>query len=221
MPGVCRCRPALRILPHGEIRDGSGSFWETRSVGAVVLGATPGGGAECGSGSRRVSPGRGRALPGPVAGYWALLTGNRGPRRPSRGPRRRRLSKSAAKARIAPERRRRIVDIPRFFSRPTPVRGAFATDSDTPPPRAAPGAPPAPHRARPAPPRCRTSDPPGTARPTPTAHPGAEDATPSPSTGLSGALAGGMRRPLTCSGTAPGESRDRRRQRGTRADAHR
>ena len=49
-----------------------------RSVGAVVLGATPGNSAaECGSGSRRVSPGRGRAFPGPVAGYWALLTGNR------------------------------------------------------------------------------------------------------------------------------------------------
>ena len=146
MPGVCRRRPALRILPHGEIRDGSGSFWETRPVGAVVRGATPGGGAECGSGSRRVSPGRGRALPGPVAGYWALLTGNRGPRRPSRGPRRRRLSKSAAKARIAPERAKRIVDIPRFFSRPIAPRSAFATDLDTPPPRLVPGAPCAPPR---------------------------------------------------------------------------
>jgi len=41
------------------------------------------------------------------------------------GPRRRCLSKSATKARIELERRRRIVDIPRFFSRPIPARGAF------------------------------------------------------------------------------------------------
>ena len=66
-----------------------------------------------------------------------------------------RLSKSATKAPIGPERRRRIVDIPRFFSRPIPVRGAFATDSDTPPPRTVPGASPAPPRARPSPPARR------------------------------------------------------------------
>ena len=58
--------------------------------------------------------------------------------------RRRRLSKSVAKARIAPGRRRRIVDILRFFSRPISARGAFATDLDTCPPRIVPGAPPAP-----------------------------------------------------------------------------
>mgnify|MGYP001670793533 CR=1 FL=1 len=71
----------------------------------------------------------------------------RGPHRPSRGPWRHRLSKSVAKARIAPERRRRIVDIPRFLSRPIPARGAFATDLDTPPPRTTTGTPPAPPRA--------------------------------------------------------------------------
>ena len=72
-------------------------------------------------------------------------------RRPRRGPRRRRLSESVAKTRIAPKRRRRIVDIPRFCSPQIPPRDAFATDSDTPPFRTAPGAPPAPPRARPAP----------------------------------------------------------------------
>ena len=41
------------------------------------------------------------------------------------GLRRRCLSKSVAKAPITPERARRIVDIPRFFSRPIPARGAF------------------------------------------------------------------------------------------------
>ena len=71
----------------------------------------------------------------------------RGPHRPSRGPWRRGLSKSVAKAPIAPERRRRIVDIPRFLSRPIPVQGAFATDLDTPPTRTATGVPPAPPRA--------------------------------------------------------------------------
>ena len=72
-------------------------------------------------------------------------------RRPARGappggPRRRGLSKSATKARIGPERARRNVDIPRFRSRPIPPRGAFVADFDTPPPRAVPGAPPAPRR---------------------------------------------------------------------------
>ena len=40
------------------------------------------------------------------------------------------VSESVAKARIEPERTRRIVDIPRFFSRPIPARSAFATDLD-------------------------------------------------------------------------------------------
>ena len=57
-----------------------------------------------------------------------------------------RLSKSVAKAPIGLERRRRIVDIPRFFSRPIRSRGAFATDLDKPPPEAVPRAPPAPPR---------------------------------------------------------------------------
>ena len=56
------------------------------------------------------------------------------------------LSKSVAKAPIASERRRRIVDIPRFFSRPIPARSAFATDLDKSPPRIVPGAPCAPPR---------------------------------------------------------------------------
>ena len=77
---------------------------------------------------------------------------------PSRGPQRRRLSKSVAKARIEPERRKRNVDIPRFRPRPIPVRGAFATDLDTTSPRAVPGAPPAPLRAR-LPPSPRRSGP--------------------------------------------------------------
>ena len=40
------------------------------------------------------------------------------------------LSKSVAKARIPPKRRKRNVDILRFFSRPIPARSAFATDLD-------------------------------------------------------------------------------------------
>ena len=67
------------------------------------------------------------------------------------GSQRRGLSKSATKARIEPERARRIVDIPRFSSRPIPARGAFVADLDTLPLRIATGAPPAPHRARPSP----------------------------------------------------------------------
>ena len=66
-----------------------------------------------------------------------------------------RLSKSATKAPIGPERRRRIVDIPRFFSRPIPPRDVFVADLDTPPPRIIPGASPAPPRARPSPPARR------------------------------------------------------------------
>jgi len=72
--------------------------------------------------------------------------GSRRGRRPTRGappgdPRRHWLSESVAKARIPPKHRKRIVDIPRFFSRPIPARGAFATDSDTPPPLDRPRSP--------------------------------------------------------------------------------
>ena len=42
----------------------------------------------------------------------------------------RRLSESVTKARIVPERRKKTIDILRFFSRLIPVRGAFVTDSD-------------------------------------------------------------------------------------------
>ena len=70
----------------------------------------------------------------------------------SRSARRCRLSKSATKSRIELKRRKRNVDIPRFFSSPIPARGAFVADLDAPSLRAAPGAPPAPPRARPSPP---------------------------------------------------------------------
>ena len=73
----------------------------------------------------------------------APLPGVRGG--PPGGPRRRGLSESVAKATIAPERARRIVDIPRFLSPSAPARGAFAADSDTPPPRTTPTGPRAPH----------------------------------------------------------------------------
>ena len=56
------------------------------------------------------------------------------------------MSKSATKASIEPGRARRIVDIPRFSSRPIPARSAFVADLDTLPPRVTTGAPPAPHR---------------------------------------------------------------------------
>ena len=59
--------------------------------------------------------------------------GDRRGRCPCRGPWERRLSKSVAKVRIAPKRRKRIVDIPRFCPPRIPARGAFATDLDTPP----------------------------------------------------------------------------------------
>ena len=70
--------------------------------------------------------------------------------RPCRGPRRRSLSKSATKARIEPERARRIVDIPRFFSPPIPARDAFVADLDTFSLEIVPGAPCAPPHRRPA-----------------------------------------------------------------------
>ena len=81
--------------------------------------------------------------------------GARHGRRPADGApspkasRRRRLSKSATKARIEPERRKRIVDIPRFCVRQILARSAFVADLDTLPPRPAPGAPPAPSCAHP------------------------------------------------------------------------
>ena len=56
------------------------------------------------------------------------------------------LSKSATKARIGPERARRIVGIPRFSSRPIPPRSAFVADLDAPQPRVTTGVPPAPRR---------------------------------------------------------------------------
>ena len=59
-----------------------------------------------------------------------------------------RLSKSVAKARIAPERWKRIVGIPRFFSPPIPARDVFATDLDNRPLRVVPEAPPVPLRSR-------------------------------------------------------------------------
>ena len=78
---------------------------------------------------------RGAGRAGPEAGVIAEAAVRAG----ARGVE---LSKSVAKARIEPVCRKRIVDIPRFFSPPIPARGAFATDSDTPPPRTVPGAPP-------------------------------------------------------------------------------
>ena len=66
----------------------------------------------------------------PGARGGASLIGRAAAGVPARGPRERSLSKSVAKVPIAPERRRRNVDIPRFFSQPIPARGAFATDLD-------------------------------------------------------------------------------------------
>ena len=57
------------------------------------------------------------------------------------------MSKSATKDRIEPGRAKGIVDIPRFFSRPTPPWSAFVADSDAPPPQTVPGTPPTPPRA--------------------------------------------------------------------------
>ena len=66
---------------------------------------------------------------------------------PRRGALVAQLSKSVAKARIEPERARRNVDIPRFFSWPIPSRGAFATDLDTPRPGSSQESHP-PHRVK-------------------------------------------------------------------------
>ena len=65
---------------------------------------------------------------------------------PRRGALVAQLSKSVAKARIGPERRKRIVGIPHFFSWSIPPRGAFATDLDTLSPRIVSKAPPTPSR---------------------------------------------------------------------------
>ena len=92
--------------------------------------------------------GRSRRAPRAPSGRRGARRGRRpvlgAPGERSRGPAAAKLSESAAKTRIGPERRKRIVDIPRFFSRPIPPRDAFVADSDTIPPRTAPGAPPAP-----------------------------------------------------------------------------
>ena len=77
-----------------------------------------------------------------VAGRSAALS--------PRGSRRHRLSKSATKARITLEVRKRIVDILRFFSRSIPPRGAFVADLDTSPLWIVPGAPRVPPRSCPA-----------------------------------------------------------------------
>ena len=66
---------------------------------------------------------------------------------PRRGALVAQLSKSVAKAQIEPERARRNVDIPRFFSWPIPSRGAFATDLDTPRPGSSQESHP-PHRVK-------------------------------------------------------------------------
>ena len=65
----------------------------------------------------------------------------RDPCRPSRGPWRRGLSKSVAKAPIAPGGAKRIVVIPRFSSRSIPARSAFATDLDRSPSEPVPRVP--------------------------------------------------------------------------------
>ena len=95
------------------------------------------------------------ALPWARGGAPSRSPPSRPVRGPPVGPRRRRLSESVAKAPIAPERRKRNVDIPRFFSPSILARSAFAADLDTPPPRVDPGSPHAPLRARP----CHHDDP--------------------------------------------------------------
>ena len=54
------------------------------------------------------------------------------------------VSESVAKALVESKRRKRIVDIPRFYSWPIPARGDFATDSDTSSPRPIPRVLPTP-----------------------------------------------------------------------------
>ena len=136
-----------------------------------------------------------------------------------------RLSKSVAKARIGPECRKRIADIPGFYSRPIRSRGAFATDLDTP----RPGASQKPHPHHPAPAGSpRTDSSPRTAHTSRTRAPSARaSAASSRSRGCGGRPAGACahrpcRRPtrwacgwgpgelslmLTCSHRWPGTSR--------------
>ena len=97
--------------------------WPVRSPGGVLAGPVR-------SSGRPLWPPSGGPHPrqGPAGG--ASLIGRAAVGVPARGPRGRSLSKSVAKAPIAPERRKRIVGIPRFFSRPIPARRAFATDLD-------------------------------------------------------------------------------------------
>ena len=106
--------------------------WRSREPGRVTTCETPSHHTRCAIEAKR---GRGAGT-SPAAAR---------PVGPSRGPRRR-LSESVAKAPIAPECARRIVDIPRFFSPSIPPRDAFVADLDTPPLRAVPGAPRAPLR---------------------------------------------------------------------------
>ena len=163
-PRLCRL-PRLRIAFHrimvggGRVRPSPGE-----SIGVVPgfvsggIGVSSSRGASLGvvaipTGSlaskvppaREIDARRGGAAVREIAGVPAMVAV-----RPAtallEGPRRRRLSKSVAKARIAPGRAKRNVDILRFLSPPIPSRSAFAADLDTHPPRAVPGAPRAPPR---------------------------------------------------------------------------
>ena len=113
----------------GDLADRGACAWAGRcsgGAGAVERGTRPP--RRCPRQRRRHEPRRGGRPPSP------------------QGPRRRQLSKSATKASVEPKHRKRIVDIPRFYPRPIPARGAFVADVDTTPPRVATGAPPAPRR---------------------------------------------------------------------------
>ena len=96
--------------------------------------------------------GRSRRAPRAPSGRRGARRGRRpvldAPGERSRGPAAAKLSKSAAKTRIGPERRKRIVDIPGFSSRPILPWGALATASYTPPPRTTSKTPHAPHVPR-------------------------------------------------------------------------
>ena len=63
-------------------------------------------------------------------GAWCRRGGEGAPMSRHRSRPGGRLSKSVAKARIAPERWKRIVGVPRFLSPQIPARDAFATDLD-------------------------------------------------------------------------------------------
>ena len=106
----------------------------------------PGGSRSGGAASSRVAPGdSARASPRPRGGTPREHHPARNAPPPA-GPRRRSLSESVAKTGIEPRHAERTIDIPRFCLRSIPIRGAFATDSDTTPPRLAPGVPSAPPR---------------------------------------------------------------------------